>query len=143
MRAASRREFQVANGWFVGTNRERNALYGDRAYVIGLWEVNIDRGCAYPRRDVTEPCFRRVGEPRKDVGSVCLVGPDGPLYLAGISSFERITGAGWTHGAYPTVASTLSDADEARCEQIAPTAVDIISGAGTMCEQLDAGGDGS
>lgn len=110
---------------------------------VALWEMNVERGCAHPWRAATEPCFRTAGDPKKDVGPVCLVGPDGRLYLARVSSPERITGTGWTHGAYSTVESTLSDADEARCERTAPSALDIVDGAGPMCEQPDAGDGGS
>ncbi len=50
-------EFHVANGWFVGTNRERNALYGDRAYVIRLSDARVLTtpaelsGLTYPAAD--------------------------------------------------------------------------------------------
>lgn len=87
-------------------------------------DAGADDGAAEPSCCVKPifsngPCMVQEPNPAESASQVCLVGPDGTLYLTFMGGSVAITGAGWTHSGYggspARFPSTLSSSDRERC----------------------------
>ena len=77
-----------------------------------------DPGCFHGLSEIPSAiCLRETlpETPSSGLYPVCLVSPGGDLYAAQVGGSKAVDGSGWSHSAYGLVASTLSEAHEARC----------------------------
>ncbi len=79
-----------------------------------------DPGCFGKLSDFPNTiCLRETlpETPSSGLYPVCLVSPDGDLFAAQVGGSKVVEGSDWSHCAYGLVASTLSEADEVRCNK--------------------------
>ena len=82
-------------------------------------EVDLAADQLHPEAELAGCCARELwlDHPSAGLYGVCLVAPDGRIYLTVLSGSTVIDTPGWSHSWYGNgnVSSTLSAADEQRC----------------------------
>jgi len=95
-----------------------------------------DLSCFYGLSDISNTlCIRDTlpETPSSGLYPVCLVSPGGGLYAAQVGGSKVVEGSGWSHSAYGLVASTLSEAHEARCTKAMASSPFLPDGGMPFC----------
>ena len=84
---------------------------------VGACPIDLPAATMGPSQRLADVCFRDPPPQSSGLYDVCLVGPDGRLYLTVLSGSADLEAEGWTHSGYGGVQAetTLSHDDQVRC----------------------------
>lgn len=103
--------------------------------TVAACRVDLDAGAIGAQATVDGVCWSNPPPRAAGLYDVCLVAPDGTLYLTVMSGSTLLTGEGWTHSGYGNSIhpSTLSPKDGERCNQAMALGVATVDAAGGFC----------
>lgn len=126
--------FAAATAWAAGCASSSSSLTGGQdggsdggAANCGPSELRRYDGSSCSVATVTGLCLRDLGYNSATLEPVCVVSPDGTLYVVDVNGDTYLSGDGWTFGPrslsstegtgpYPLEPDTLSPADKTRCQ---------------------------